>query len=456
MITVLLAIAACGGGGSTPVPEPTPSPPPPTLEPPSPEPPLSGDQLVTTTFDTRYWRRLSEELSNFLSEFRTAEFLYSDLPNLESCDPGAMNEPAQIRYLEAYNAVRGLHGLTEVTTAFALSTNAQQASLVQAGRKDLAHQISEDDPCWVADAEVGFSDGNLVGPANGESTADLDPAYPIIFWINDTSSLGDTVGAGRRTTALRPSVVRSAYGQVTAWGTQLNEREDMVELDPELEFVAAPYRQYPYLLAEASPEQPLRWSFSLVNRNPGQPNPTAFAVSVVNAETGVPLTVTDLDVLGDEGTWIVPEFEYDTEYTVTISNIANAGNGREIAEYSVEIIYGELFEINAPTEVQDLSSGTMISGRFDSLIDRDGFEISIDGTINLTVNSTSESEKSGFYIQIYDDRKRLIEESDQLTLVLEGVVVDATVVITPCPDNAITIDDCETVDESFEYSVAIN
>ena len=72
------------------------------------------------------------------------------------------------------------------------------------------------------------------------------------------------------------------------------------------------------------------------------------------------------------------------------------------------------------------------------------------------MNSTSESEKSGFYIQIYDDRKRLIEESDQLTLVLEGVVVDATVVITPSPDNAIAIEDCETVDESFEYSVASN
>ena len=457
---ILFVLAACGGGGggSTPPPEPTPTPtpPPPAPEPPSPEPPPSGDQLVSTTFDAQYWSLLSAELSDFLSEFRATEFLYADVPNLENCDPGTLSDAAQARYLETYNAARRLHGLTEVTTAISLNTNAQQASLVQAGRKDLAHQISEDDPCWVAEAEVGFSDGNLVGPSKVESTANLDPAYPTIFWVNDTSPLGDTAGAGRRTTALRPSVVRSVYGQAFAWGAQLNERDDMMELDPELEFVAAPYRRYPYLLADTSPELPLKWSFSLVNRGPGQPNPTAFDVSVVNAATGEPLTVTDVDALGDEGTWVVPEFEYDTEYTVTISNISNAGNGREIAEYPVEIVYGEIFDIGAPAESQDVFTDLMISGRFDSRIDRDGFAIVIDGDLDLTVSPSSGSEKSGFYIQIYDNRKRLIEESDQSTFRFEGEINDATIVITPCPSSAISIDDCETVDEFSEYVLSIN
>ncbi len=456
---VLLVLVACGGGGGgsapTQEPTPTPTPPPPAPEPPRPEEPPSGDQSVTTTLDIAYWRRLTQELSNFLSEFRSSEFLYANVPNLENCDPGTLNDAAQTRYLETYNAARGLLGLTEVTTALTLTTAAQQASLVQAGRKDLAHQISEDDPCWVAEAEVGFSDGNLIGPSNVESTSDLDPAYPIIFWIIDTSPLGDTFGAGRRATALRPSIVRSVYGQVSAWGAQLNEREDMMELDSELEFVAAPYRRFPYILAKTSSQQPFKWSFSLVNRNQGQPNPTAFAVSVVNAETGTPLTVTDVDALGDEGTWIVPEFEYDTEYIVTISNISNAGNGRETAEYPVEIVFGEIFEINAPTEGQDLSTDRMISGRFDSLIDRDGFAIRIDGSLNLTVTSSSGSAKSGFYVQIYDDLKHLIEESDQSTILLEEVITDATIVITPCPSNAISIDDCEAVDDFFEYAVSI-
>ena len=65
------------------------------------------DSPMGGEYDLSYWRQMSRDLSK--GTYRTAEFLYAEEPDVDTCRAGGLTQAAKERALEAMNQIRALH-----------------------------------------------------------------------------------------------------------------------------------------------------------------------------------------------------------------------------------------------------------------------------------------------------------------------------------------------------------
>ncbi len=287
------------------------------------------------------------EWDNFLGglgsfSYRSDSFLYQTLPDAGNCDPGVLNAQATNRFLYALNLVRRLHYLPPVEYDAFYNAQMQQANLVQLANDYFTHHPEPGDTCYTAAADEGAGTSNI-----SWSSWQGDPAHYALGWANDNHNVSSLMAAGHRRWVLFPNLGYTAYGQVEGYASMKVfgfGSPPGYDLPDDLEYVAFPYRNYPYVLVEKG-ASPTPWSISMVPSS-GSGSFGYFgsaSVSVRHAVTGAPLSVhsqyTDSIGYGLRNflSWMVDNWQYDTPYIVTISNVQMPSGGPVTIEYPVEI-----------------------------------------------------------------------------------------------------------------------
>ena len=86
------------------------------------------DSPMGGEYDLAYWRQMSIDLA--VGTYRTAEFLYAEEPDLDTCGAGRLTQAAKDRALEAMNQIRALHGLGPVQYSRRYDQQVQAAALI--------------------------------------------------------------------------------------------------------------------------------------------------------------------------------------------------------------------------------------------------------------------------------------------------------------------------------------
>ncbi len=292
-------------------------------------------------YDLSYWRQMSIDLIE--DTYRTAEFLYDEEPDLDTCRAGRLTQAAKGRALEAMNQIRALHGLEPVQYSRHYDSQVQQASLIQAAAVFLNHYPAPSAQCYTEAGAAGSGTSNLYG--GGRSGRGRDPAAHMIGWTNDAGSLSLVAAVGHRRWMLNPFAAYMSYGQVRGYSTQKVFRFDAeAAITPRIsvEFVAVPFEVYPFpLVAPSSP-----WSFSLVedkSQAAGNQYPyfESASISVIRTSDEASLAITDryTDTRGagvpNLLSWQVEGWEYDTVYEVEISNVTKRRGASQSYSYPV-------------------------------------------------------------------------------------------------------------------------
>jgi len=391
----------------------------------------------TDPYDVGYWAQVVEEIDG--ASFTTDDYLYKIQPIVAQCDPGQLNKSARKRALEATNQVRALHNLPPVEREETFNMEVQEASLVQKANNYLSHFPVPTDACYSASAETGSGTANLHSGPQG------DPASHVFGWTNDNNNIAALNEAGHRRWMLFPELGYVAYGQVEGpsvlkvFGFNKVPAE---EVPASLEFVAFPYKTYPYILVSKG-DSPTPWSLSMVplpGVNSQFDHFSTATVEVKNAASGIPVVVHSLHNdtqgfgLANFLSWMVDGWEYDNEYTVTIRNIQMPGGNVQDIEYPVTLDRFNLLSLEEPLEAGDSQLGTTLSGDFDTTLDKDSYTVSLSGTV--TVSGESIFSSQAFFILIYDDKKQLVASSDQ-AFTMEFPAGAYTVVVSPCDESGL-------------------
>lgn len=402
---------------------------------------------------TEYWKQLLQEMKS--GAFTSDEQMYTHVPDVPNCDPGSVTEMIKQRALDVLNRVRELHALDPVEYDFFYDTEVQSSALVQRANNYLSHSPMAGDKCHSALAVSGSASSNLSLAGFAENK---DPASDILGWTHDRYNAAALMAAGHRRWVLYPSLGYLAYGQVRGAGAQKvfgfgNPPTDSGSPTPE--FVAYPYENYPYVLAEnTSPPTP--WSLSIV---PAGNDNTAFdyfssaVVTVKEKATGKSLTVrnqySDNQGFGLRNflSWLVDDYEYDTEYMVEVSNIQMPGGATDTVEYFVYLEYFNIFTVEEPLEAGDAKAGNELTGSFQTGDDADSYPATLDGVTRF--EGLSGFSNQGFFILLYDDRKRLVRSSDVAFEEALGPG-DYTVVVSPCDQDGVCYQGV------VDYTVIIN
>ncbi len=394
---------------------------------------------VFVPYDVAWWQKTLGEID--AGTYASAGRLYDIAPNLDQCDPGSLKPAATARALAAVNQVRLLHRLPAVDYDDFYDMQVQESSLVQRANNYLSHFPDPRDRCYSASAADGAVSANITGGNGGPA----DPADQVFGWTNDNFNVGSLMEAGHRRWILFPELGYVSYGQVDGYGTLkvFDFGRLPVRSPPEdLEFVALPYRHYPWVLVSQG-EKPTPWSLSLL---PPAGAPGAFdyfgsaRVAVTDNASGNPLTVRSVHRdtkgygLANFLSWMVDGWEYDRDYTVEISGIRLPGGETRTLRYPVLVDRYHLFDVDHPLEAGDSRERRTLRGRFQSADDRDSFRLRLRG--NLRVTGESEFSNQAFFILVYDGNKRLVRAADA-AYTLDFPQGLYTVVVSPCDENGL-------------------
>jgi hypothetical protein len=370
---------------------------------------------IFVQYDVAYWRRVLAEIDQ--GSFSTASYLYGATPDVGNCGPGSLNPAPKARAEEALDQTRSLHELPPVDYDAFYDMQMQETSLVQRANNYGNHFPAEDDTCYTAEAAAGARSSNL-----GSSSTPTDPAADIFGWTNDNTNAANLMLAGHRRWVLFPELGFTAYGQVDGF-TALKVFDfgspSPYPVPPDLEFVALPYRYYPYVLV-SQPPQPTPWSISMVPQNGASGSFNYFAnatVEVIEKSSGNKLPISNL-TRDNQGfgtanfmSWMVGGWKYDIEYTVRVLGVRMPDGGVRDIEYPVVVDRYHLFNVNYPREGGDTKSGDVLQGNFNMPEDTDSYTVSYTGPVN--VSGTSEFSNTGYFIRVYDVDKKLLASSDQ-------------------------------------------
>ena len=407
---------------------------------------------VFVNFDLTYWRQVLKDIEDGV--FTTDSYLYSNQPIVDQCDPGSLKAGPKNRVLEATNRTRALHGLPAVDYNASYNMQVQEASLVQRANNYLSHFPQPGDNCYSQSAADGAVSSNIFGGSQGFS----DPAADVFGWTNDNRNIASLMAAGHRRWMLFPELGYVSYGQVEGYSA-LKVIDFGVapnyDVPGNLAFVALPYKAYPYNLVTQDPD-PTPWSISMVPQNGEASSFNYFAsatVTIVETATNQALTVhsvyKDSDGFGLANflSWMVDDWRYDTEYTVTINNVQMPGGGSQSVEYPVMIDRYDLLNIDYPREAQDGMTGSVLEGKFDDVGDKDAYVIKLTGETGF--NGTSEFSGQGYFILVYDRDKNLVASYDQqfTQTFSKGRY---TVVLSHCDENGLCYQGTQT------YRVTVN
>lgn len=419
---------------------------------------IAGDlelflEPVFVSFDLSYWQQVLQEVDS--GDFERTNYLYATPPIVGQCDPGLLKAAPKNRALEATNRVRALHNLPAVDYDSSYDMQAQETSLVERANNYLNHFPDPADACYSQAAADGAASANLSG---GTPPLETDPAADIFGWTNDNLNAGSVMQAGHRRWIIDPDLGYVSYGQVEGYGTLKIFNFGMApdyEIPPELAFVAFPYRAYPFNLVSQG-QAPTPWSISIVPQS-GEPSSfdyfAASQVTVREQDSGKQLSVSNL-YRDNEGfglanflSWMVADWEYDTYYEVTISDVQRPGGAAQDLQYWVMVDRYDLFNIDHPRERTDGRAGNVLEGRFNSAEDRDSYTVPLAGATRFT--GRSEFSNQAFFILVYDRQKNLLASSDQ-AFSQSFKKGKYTVVVSPCDENGLCYQSTSTYRVSYD------
>lgn len=369
---------------------------------------------IFVDYNVGYWRNTIAQIDK--GTFSTDGYLYASQPIIGQCDPGAIKPEPKSRARKALNETRALHNLPDADYAGQFDTDVQESSLVQRANNYLSHFPSPGDNCYSPAAEDAASTSNLSG-----GSVQTDPAEDVFGWTNDNNNLAALMEAGHRRWMLFPQLGYTSYGQVDGYATLKVFDfgiQPMNPVSPDLEFVAMPYRNYPYILVSGQPK-PTPWSLSMV---PGGTMSSAFdyfanaTITVKETDTGKQLNISNRHTdnkgfgLANFLSWMVNGWDYDVNYTVTIRNIRMPNGSTRTVEYPVMLDRYNLFPVNHPLENTDSAQDGTFQGRFNSQNDKDSYPLVMSGSVS--VSGQSEFSNWGFYVLVYDADKKLVASGD--------------------------------------------
>ncbi|MDX1736581.1 MAG: hypothetical protein R3228_19540, partial [Halioglobus sp.] len=192
------------------------------------------------------WRQLANSLN--ASGNRSDSFLYNRLPNEANCDPGELTNAAKNRFMLSVNLIRRLHYLPLVELDSFWDTQMQETSLVQLANNTLTHYPNTGHDCYTSGAAAGAGSSNL-----SYRSLQSDPAYYPLAWVNDSRNLSALMEAGHRRWVLHPHLAITAYGQTEGYASMKVfgfGQSFSGELTGDIDYIAVPYREYPYLMVE--------------------------------------------------------------------------------------------------------------------------------------------------------------------------------------------------------------
>ena len=311
---------------------------------------------VRAVYDEDWWRRYNDDV--VAGTYKTKEFLYVEEPDMAACYAGELAVGARNRALEAANQIRALHGLSAVRYSSRYDQQVQEAALIQAANRFLTHRPAPSVKCYSPAGAAGSRTSNL--QAGGRAAwlgVDRDPALHMVWWTNDSRSLGNVADAGHRRWMLNPFAVHFTYGQVEGYAAHkvFGFDDGPVQVPRiEVDFVAFPFEVYPFNLVLGDPP----WSFSVIEDKENRSNNRhdyfcQATITVIRTEDEAELAITDRYTdserfgLPNFLRWQVEGWDYDTLYEVEIGNVAMQSGETRRFSYPVLIERESLETVSA-------------------------------------------------------------------------------------------------------------
>jgi hypothetical protein len=293
----------------------------------------------------------------------------------------------------------------------------------------LTHTPPATSNCYTQDAYDGSSTSNL-----HSSSYDSDPVENIVGWMDDANNVSTVSAVGHRRWMIDPFLEYVTYGQTNgpaALKVMSFSQEPATNPQIDVDYVAFPYQIYPYIFfSDISKGKRTPWSFTVIeNKNGSWGNRSEYfsnaVISVTNTNTSESLAITnvytDSNGFGVPNiiTWTAQNWEYDTWYSVEISNVAMQDGSVQDYVYDVYIDYSGLIDIIRPLENGDSINGTTISGELHDADDEDTYEVRLYG--DTTITGSSQYSNMAFFITLYDSSKQIVYSSDKpFSLYLEN------------------------------------
>jgi hypothetical protein len=373
-----------------------------------------------------FWQRASNiyEDDKYRTGRPTYEDLYRIVPNIENCDPGELTQWAKQRAQNALNEIRTLHSLPSVDYAGQFDAEVQAASLVQAANDYfVGHFPATSDRCYSQLAYDGASSSNLY---YGSVDQNRDPLLDLIGWADDAFNVADVMGVGHRRHILNPDLGYIAYGQALGFSAQKVFDFNLSPKDSGdgKEFVALPFGAYPYLLVPNEEEKPTPWSIHIVTTEASAAEYDYFrqaTVTVTQTASGKSLPISNVysdskrwsGRLHGNLSWIVADFDYDTEYTVQVSNVLFPTGERKNFSYPVNIIRRAIIDITEPLEPSDRRLENGIAGVIAGRADRDSVDVEVSARRSYRLTGQSRYSNWAFYAELYDANKERLVSTDE-------------------------------------------
>ncbi len=403
----------------------------------------------------QFWRTVSKEISE--QAFIGNNFLYTQVPAVESCSAGTLSTAALLRHLKTFNEVRKLHQLSAVTYASSFDFDVQQAALIQRANDFLSHTPPENSRCFSQAGFNGSNSSNLFLASGGNT----DPAENMIGFIDDAFNVSSLAGVGHRRALLNPFLQFTSYGQVTgASAIKVFDFSDSVGIDADTipDFIAFPYLRYPYVFfSDKTRNKKTPWNLIIIEDKTSlwanQYNYfTDIELNITQKATGQLMQIDNLHIdttatgIPNNLSWTVADWQYDTWYTVTVNNIRYRSGKMGSIQYDVLIDYKNIINITEPLELGDQQNNSSIQGTLFAEHDKDSYEINLDGTI--TFSGSSQFSNMAFFIAVYNADKQLLTIKDE-SFTLDLIAGLYTLVISNCNQQT-----CYS--QSKNYSVQIN
>ena len=280
---------------------------------------VEGTKL-TDNYDEAYWKEYKAD------QQWNPELLYAVEPDVDNCQEGRLSQQAKNRALESINQIRKLHGLAPLRYSSIYDNQAQKASLIQEANDFTDHHPNPNVKCYTKEGDEGSNTNISRGFDN------RDPAISSVRLTNDAYNVGLIPAVAHRRWLLSPFVTYFTYGQVRSYAilkTSGFTREPEVSPQIKVNFIAFPYKTYPfYLLHPGDPP----WSFSVViDKRDLWGNQGDFfknaSITVTRVSDGTQLAISNryTDSLGygfpNLLSWNVEDWEFDTLYEVEIKNV---------------------------------------------------------------------------------------------------------------------------------------
>ena len=319
-------------------------------------------QIIDRGIEYRtFWQSIIQEITQ--NKFVSDEFLYQQLPDIDNCFSGSLNDLAKTRQLDTLNQIRQLHSLDLVSIDDTANVSLQNAALIQKTNNFLSHHPEENSQCFTPSGLKGSTNSNL-----SLSSINIDPADDLIGLVDDAFNVAEVGAVGHRRHFLNPFLQFTSYGQVFgASAVQVFDfsKQTSNSLVTPPEFVAFPNKRYPYIFfsdKESNKQTP--WNLTLIeNKQSIFANKFDYfsnsSISVTRKDTGQNLFVTrvstDTKNIGvpNNLSWVVENWQFDTWYNVSIINIKYQSGTIKNIEYDVFIDYKNFFQVAFALEEND-------------------------------------------------------------------------------------------------------